>query len=306
MALKHHTIIMKKLLAPALLLSILFLLGGGRSVAHAQAASQGEQIGISPASQSFQIDAGSSMQGSMKVINEGQIGYDFIVYARPYSVNDEQYDPNFTIPKPNADAYKWIQFEKTSFHINPGQIIQVNYTINVPAGATPGGHYGVLFAETKEKPLGTTGVTRTKRVGDLMYVTVNGKYTTSGYFKDFVLPFWQHSGPFISDARVVNTGNVELTAKASTVVQDVFGRTKFTNTGNATVLPGTTRLIEMKWDKAPKFGFFKVYQSVTLLGHRYAHSGYVLIAPVWFPVLLVIILVGGAGYAIVKKYIRHR
>jgi hypothetical protein len=260
-----------------------------------------ERITLSPSSTTLKLDAGETSRGVMKVTNDGDTPYSFNVYARPYGVSNELYEPDFTNQQSNAGVYKWVQFDQTKYQIKSGETIEVHYTLRVPADAAPGGHYGVLFAETDEKGLEGTGVTRKKRVGNLLYVTVNGSYKTSGTFKGFILPFWQTSSPVVSSARVENTGNADFRAKVSTTAKDLFGQTKYRYTGDPIVLPETTRLIEMKWEAAPNFGFFKMNQSVEFLGKAYQNSGYVLIAPRWAPVVLIVILAAGAAYAVLQR-----
>jgi hypothetical protein len=262
---------------------------------------QKERITLSPSSSELKLDAGSVMQGTMKIINDGDVAYGFSVYARPYGVTNELYNPTFTNHQLNSGVYKWVQFDQTKYSINPGDSVDVNYTIRVPADAAPGGHYGVLFAETDERGLEGTGVARKKRVGNLLYVTVNGEYKTSGVFKEFILPFWQKSSPVISSARVENTGNADFRAKVSTTAKDFFGRTKYTYTGDPIILPDTVRLAEMKWEAAPNFGFFKVDQSVEFLDQKHQNSGYVLIAPKWAPIVLIVMLGAGAAYAVLQR-----
>lgn len=259
-----------------------------------------ERITMSPSSTTLQLNAGETKRGSMKVKNDGDVPYGFSVYARPYGVSNELYEPDFTTQKSNSAVYKWIQFDQTKYQIAPGEEVDVQYTIRVPADATPGGHYGVLFAETDERGLEGTGVARKKRVGNLLYVTVNGEYKTSGIFKEFILPFWQTSVPLVSSVRIENNGNVDFRAKVTTTAKDLFGRTKYKYTGDPIALPETTRLMEMKWENAPNFGIFKVDQSVEFLGQAHQNDGYVLIAPRWAPVVLILILSAGAGYAVLQ------
>lgn len=263
-----------------------------------EAREQRESITASPASVSFKIDAGDAKRDSMQIINDGDVAYDFIVYARPYSVSNERYEPNFSAITANTNVQKWVQFDKTKYHLEPGEKATVSYTIRVPADAAPGGHYGVLFAETQQRNLDATGVARQKRVGNLVYATVNGKARSGGTIKEFILPWWQTTPPLQSSARVTNTGNVDFDAQVTTIARDLFGRTKFTYTGDPIVLPGTTRLIEMPWEKAPHFGLFKVEQNVAFLDQKHQNSGYVLIAPRWFPFVVLLALAGGIGYAV--------
>lgn len=259
-----------------------------------------ERITLSPSSTTLQVDAGAVQRGAMTVRNDGDLEYGFSVYARPYGVINELYEPDFTNQHENTGVYKWVQFDQTKYQIKAGESVEVKYTIRVPENATPGGHYGVLFAETDERGLEGTGVARKKRVGNLMYVTVKGEYKTSGAFKEFILPFWQTKVPVVSSARIENTGNADFRAKVSTIAKDMFGRTKYTYTSDPIILPSTTRLVEMKWEAAPNFGIFKVDQRVEFLNEKRQNSGYVLIAPRWAPVVLIILVAAGAAYAVLR------
>lgn len=261
-----------------------------------------ERITLTPSSTTLKLGAGDDHRGMMQVRNDGDVAYGFSVYARPYGVQNEAYDPDFTNQAENAGVYKWVQFDQTQHQIKPGETVTVSYTIRVPADAAPGGHYGVLFAETNERGLESTGVARKKRVGNLLYITVNGEYKTSGAFKEFILPFWQTQPPVVSSARIENSGNADFRAKVSTTAKDLFGRTKYSYTGDPIVLPATTRLVEMEWENAPNFGIFKVQQSVEFLDQKQQNDGYVLVAPRWAPVLLIILVAIGAAYAV----LRHR
>lgn len=297
---KHFSIGLTLLSAVATLL-VALLVTTSAAYAATEETDSAERITLSPSSTTLELVAGESKRGTMKVINDGDVAYGFSVYARPYSVSNEQYQPDFTNQKVNADVYKWVQFDQTSYRIEPGQTIDIAYTIRVPAGAAPGGHYGVLFAETDERGLDSTGVARKKRVGNLLYVTVQGEYKTDGALKEFILPFWQTIAPMNSAARVENTGNADFKARVSTTAKDLFGQTKFRYTAEPIVLPGTVRLIEMKWDSSPNFGFFKVDQTVSFLDENHHSSGYVLIAPKWAPVVLIILIAAGAAYAVLQR-----
>ena len=260
-----------------------------------------ERITLSPSSTTLKVDAGQTVRGSMKITNNGDVAYGFSVYARPYTVSNEQYDPDFTTQKANTSIYKWVQFDQAAYQVKPGETVEVNYAIRVPSDAAPGGHYGVLFAETDERGLEGTGVARKKRVGNLLYVTVNGVHKTAGEFQEFILPFWQNRAPLVSSARITNTGNVDFRAKVTTTAKDIFGRTKFVYNGDPIVLPETTRLVEMNWEKAPAFGLFSVRQTVEFLDQTHEDSGLVLVAPRWFPVVVALIMLVIGAYALRQK-----
>lgn len=287
------------LLLPLLLVCSLLL---GSSPAHAAetTTTPEESLAMTPAIQRLEIKAGETVDRSMTVINDGKVAYKFIVYARPYSVKNEQYDPQFETTLENTDVYQWVQFEKVSYTLQPGERIDVPYHMKVPANAAPGGHYGVIFAETQPDASTATSVLRKKRVGGLLLANVDGKIVRSGALLSADAPFWQSAPPLTINDRVKNTGNTDFQTSVSTSVEDMFGSVKHSETKNYTVYPGTIRKIPVTWDNSPWFGLFKYKQSVSIVGNVTNTSHYVLLAPKWLALLLIIAVVVGAGYGLLR------
>ena len=274
------------------------------STVHAQQAADIESITLSPVSRKFQVQAGETVKDKMTVVNDGKIDYDFIVYSRPYSVTNEEYQPNFTQPKANADAYSWVKLDTTRFHLKAGETTVVEYSLQVPERAAPGGHYGVIFAETQPTAQQSEGnsVVRKKRVGTLLYATVNGKVINEGEVVSTTIPFWQQQPPLTATMRVKNTGNTDFTDDTVITVKDIFGNTKFQATKQHTVLPNTTRKIVLEWPGSSWFGLYNVEVSQKVLGETSRTSGYVLMLPRYIPLLAVGVLAIGGVYA----WLRHR
>lgn len=267
-----------------------------------------ESVLISPVSKHYTVKAGSETIDKLTVINDGQSAFDFVAYTRPYSVNDESYVPDFVADAQNSDAYRWVQFDKSSYHAEPGQTVEVNYTIRVPANATPGGHYGVLFAETAAvgDVSGGSGVMRKKRVGAILYVTVEGDLTLRGSAKDFSVPFFQFKPPLTSDYRVVNTGNTDFSVTSYLKVSDVFGRKKYEVQKDHAVLPNTTRKITMSWPTASWLGLYKVELTTKFLDTNKTSSHYALIVPLWMYLTIFLLVAGRIGYALHGRRRRRR
>lgn len=260
-----------------------------------------ESITLSPTSKKYLVDAGKSVSGELTVVNDGAVGYDFIIYARPYSIVGNDYtNPSFTKVNQYADLYGWVQFPQTRYHIDAGATLKLPYTINVPQGAGPGGHYGVIFAETQpsEGADEANAVIRKKRVGSILYVTVNGQYRDEGTAISTDIPFWQFQPPLHTTTTVKNTGNTDFADTTRLTVRDIFGNKKYEAIKDYQVLPETTRVIALDWDKAPWFGFYKVEVGQKFLDTSTTSEGYVLMMPRYMPIaLLVIIIIGVIFYA---------
>src|SRR3989344_7920080 len=66
-----------------------------------------ESITLSPAQRIVKVDAGAQHKDELTVVNDGTVAYDFVVYARPYSVKGSGYEQDFQTTPPNADVYSW-------------------------------------------------------------------------------------------------------------------------------------------------------------------------------------------------------
>ncbi len=252
-----------------------------------------ESITLSPAGQRLQLDPGDVKQLELTVVNDGATDYTFNLYARPYSVTNEDYTANFTAEAPNANAYQWVQFDTATFNIKAGKSLKVPYTVRVPQNATPGGHYGVLFAETQVKDsTDSTSIARKKRVGSIMYLTVSGTFKMKGSAESPEVAFFQLRPPLTAVHRITNDGNADFVATNTLQVYDVFGARKAEIKREYVVLPETTRKLPLTWTEAPWFGLYKVDVTTEYLDKVSRGTRYVLLAPLW--VYLVIAMVVGA------------
>jgi hypothetical protein len=83
----------------------------------------------------------------------------------------------------------WISFETTGlFIIAPKSNRKVNYTINTPRGAIPGGHYGAIFFNSPENSNVTGGnISMNRRIGSLLLVTVPGDIVVDPEFGSILI-----------------------------------------------------------------------------------------------------------------------
>lgn len=289
----------------AITLALLIGVAGALPAAPASAAENDESqesITLSPVSRDFKVDAGTQIKDELTIINDGKLPYDFILYSRPYSVHDEDYKSDYTKVRPNTDVYQWVRFAKTKYTIKPNETVKVPYTIVVPAGAAPGGHYGVIFAETQPSAEAQgTAVVRKKRVGMILYMTVNGTYINKGDFHDVNVPFWQVQPPMSASLRVQNTGNTDFKDSIRYTVRDLFGNVKYDAVKQYPILPQTTRKIDLAWSQSPWFGLFKVEITQKFLDKEKTTDSYVLMMPRFLPVLLLMLLIAGGGYAFYRR-----
>lgn len=277
-------------------------LGAAVGAVQQSTADTGESILLTPTSKRYNLDAGAVTTDSFTIVNDGRTDFNFVTYARPYSVNDENYAPDFTSDAKNADAYKWVQFEKPSYFVKSGERVEVKFTVRVPDNATPGGHYGVLFAETQPTdPVRGTSVLRAKRVGAIMYITVRGEVKLSGSYKGVDVPTFQYSAPLKIRQKVSNAGNTDFSVSSSVRVYDVLGGLKYKADKEVSVLPSTTRAIQNDWTSPAWIGVYKVDQRVKFLDTDRSSTNYVVLVPVWVYLTLLLLIGGRVLYAVARR-----
>ena len=230
------------------------------TAASAHAASGG--LTISPTSATPTVAPGSSYTGQLLVMNQGEVDIDYNVYATPYGVTGEDYQPYFTPIKGATDITKWFSFGNTGDTLKVGQQDTIPYTITVPKGTGAGGYYATIFAETSDK--GSAGVITRKRVGMIVYLRVSGNAVEKGSVDTWNVS-WLQDPPFNADVKVGNEGSVYFQAKVKVTVSDLFGSPKFSYERDPEILPQKVRDIPITWQNGATFGLFKVSGEVDYL-----------------------------------------
>jgi hypothetical protein len=263
-----------------------------------------QEITMTPTVVNQAVQVGTTYEGSFQILNHGASNYDFKVYALPYHVSGEAYEPGFTYTPGATKVSDWFKFAVTKATIKPGDSITVPYSITVPVNTPPGGYYAVAFAETKF-PEVTNGVTLNQRVGEIFYLQVPGELKQSGDLLNWDVSMFQ-SNPLTAAVRIQNSGNLHFATNIHVAVSDIFGSAKYTFDTTKFLLPQTIRKIPISWDKTPSIGLFKVNGTATILGKTHnLPTRYVLVmsplARLIFAVLFVAIILGAGSSTIIKK-----
>ncbi len=277
-------------------LSSVVLLGGS-----AHAAGQRTSITLSPTDKHYTVDPGETISDNIMVLNSGDTSFGFTTYAAPYSVADKTYDPNYDdLNAPRADAYKWVSFSQGTHDLVAGKNVTIPFTLTVSKDASPGGHYGIIFAETKPTENQTGFVLEKRRVGMIVYVTVKGESRVSGSVSSVSIPLFQPNAPMTASATVTNAGNVDFPADITYTVSDLLNNEKYKFTDQRYIMPNSNRAIDLSWNESPWVGIYKAKVAISALGKTTTRETLVIVAPVWliFLALLGVIL---AAVGIVRR-----
>lgn len=83
----------------------------------------------------------------------------------------------------------WLHTNDPFVSLNPGELKDISFDIQIPASTTPGGHYGILFArpiteqEFREKKQSSLGLE--SRVGTLILLSIPGDLNKEGAINSF-------------------------------------------------------------------------------------------------------------------------
>ena len=262
---------------------------------------------VSPASQQLgTLKPGEIKQGSFRVQNIGTNAFDFKIYAAPYSVSNESYDPTFDASSDYTKISNWFTFNTTSGHLDPNSEATIEYTVKVPQNAPGGGQYASIMVENASSENSSNTIREVTRIGMLIYSHIDGKINHCTKILENSLPFILFNPPISGTSRVENCGNTDEDVKYVLRVFPFFSKEEvYTNEENPTyrtTLPNTKRLSKETWEKSPGIGIFWVEQDITFGSAHNTSRKLVILCPIWLIVLLVLFILSVIFWLVSKKY----
>ncbi len=242
---------------------------------------------ISPTKQKISLTPGSSYVGSFIVHNAGTQKFRYSVSATPYSVKSEQYDPNYSELTAYAQMSEWITFDKDtqSGDLEPGTMVDVAFTVNVPADVPAGTQYAALMAQTEDGNAEDATIAVVHRVGMILAATVPGDTRSSAEIVKNNVSTFYFNPPVTMSSLVKNTGNIEQTASYTYKIYPLFSNEAIYSNEETPqkldIYPDTSRFNSMTWEGAPTLGIFWMEQTIEVADQVSVVGKFVLICPLW-------------------------
>lgn len=208
-----------------------------------------------------------------------------------------------------------------SLNLVPHEIKTMNITFNVPANASPGGHYGVIRFTATPPSLKDTGVSLSASLGSLVLLTVNGNIKHDLVLKDFSVSHGGttgtlfESGPVSFTERLQNTGNVHEQPSGEISVTNMFNKPVGSvgiNHPPKNILPSSTRKFEQALDSSvignkKLFGRYKASLKITYDKKTLTATKTFWVVPYRLIIVLALLLVAifFALRALLKRYNRR-
>lgn len=252
-----------------IILSVFTFLGLGFLLpTKTSAASQGIQI--SPINYSYEISPGKSTNAQFIISNVTDQPMSFILETENFSSVSDAGAPSFGGTDEQelgvTTLKDWINIAVADKEgtIAPGDNRMISFTIDIPIGADPGGHYAALFAKQITKtPEGKSVLGVQNRVGALVLVTVPGEVSKTASISSFTYTkfFWKDPAEFAMTVK--NTGSIHYDSEAKATLTSLLGKTSEVNLGTHTIIPSFSRSYAGTWAKKYPFGYYKISATAT-------------------------------------------
>ncbi len=252
-------------------------------------------------------DPGYYTEGTMGVINDSNSPITFKAEMHDFIVQDNAGTPEILPANTLITTYSaaaWIGVTPQIFTIQPKRRQNLNYFIQIPGYAKPGGHYAaVVFVPVDGKDaVENTGSQVNGQVGTLFSVAVNGPIKENASVSKFFANTLQEYGPVNILTQIKNYGDLHIKPKGYITVSDMLGRKAILPFKENNIFPQAARDYENKFGTGLMIGRFKA----ELLASYGVNNNLPLAATVYFwifpwkiavvVILIIIALILGGKY----------
>lgn len=239
-------------------------------------AENGQALSISPPTLQLSADPGSTVTASIKLTNISSGDLLIKNQINDFGAKDETGEPNIIFDNAESTGYSlknWVS-APAPFKIASKETKTVDFVINVPKDAEPGGHYAVFRFTGQAPELEETGVALSASIGSLVLLRISGDIKEQAYVAEYFsansqgnkASFFEYP-PVNFVERIHNDGNVHINPSGTIEILDLFNRKIDTLQVNGAVgdsknppravLPQSTRRFEQQLNKKWLFGPYK-------------------------------------------------
>ncbi len=210
-------------------------------------------VAIEPAVIENTVTAGSEYKYTFNVKNKTVEEVTYYLYSSNISDVSEDGVPVYDDNNDNSSygIAGWIKLSTTTLTVPPGKTKSVTITISVPPDATPGSHYGSVFASVKPPELNSSGAAVGYKVGNIIVLSIDGDIVEQGSIRQFSTDKTFYSSQNVNfSAKIENSGNVAIKPFGLLEIYNMFGKKVSTITFNDTlsmILPSKTRKFHITW-----------------------------------------------------------
>lgn len=237
------------------------------------AENNGQALSISPPVLELNADPGQTVTASIKLTNISSGDLLIKNQINDFGAKNESGEPNIIFNEAESTSYSlhnWV-VAPAPFIIKSKQSKTVDFQINVPKDAEPGGHYAVFRFTGQAPELEETGVSLSASLGSLVLLKVSGDVKEQANISDFYSANGQYqkqwffeNSPINFVERIKNDGNTHINPTGTIEIYDFLNRKVDTLRVNGdpsdlknkprAILPNSTRRFEQSLNNKWLFG----------------------------------------------------
>lgn len=218
-----------------------------------------EAVSLSPLIFELSANPGDTVSNVLKVTNTDPYPVNIVIDIEDFSAIGEEGQVTLKQGE-DSSTYSlagWITAAPNAFTIPANNSVTVQFTINIPIDAEPGGHYSSVLASISATPV-DGGVTIAQKIGSLLLLNVAGDVEEKLFIEElFVEPFSEY-GPVNIISRFENSGTIHLKPRGFILIKNIFGQeVEQLDLPQKNVLPKSIRRIEILWGERIMFGRYE-------------------------------------------------
>jgi len=222
----------------------------------ASAQISGDGLTISPPILELETKPGETYNQIIKITNPTNNLIEVYPQVMNFRASGEGGEPAFypaTEEEANFSLAQWIKFNQSKVALTPEQVVEFNYSIEVPTDAEAGGHYGVIFFATQPPKAeeDQSQISISSMIGSLILAKVPGTIIEKGFLESFKANRIYLKLPATFQVRISNLGNVHFKPRGDITIKGMFGGESDKiqlNQARGNVLPDSIRKFEEKWN----------------------------------------------------------
>jgi hypothetical protein len=234
-------------------------------------------IKISPVVLDELVEPGDTIARQVKVTNEAPTSRTFYAYLRDFTAEGETGAPRLLPPGTDQgfSIASWIDISGEGIEFGPGEEKVIDYYINIPAEAGPGGYRGAILFGTEPPRIQVesedkgAGMSVAQQTASLVLLQVKGDVDERASIREFNTDKDFYGTPYNVDflVRVENTGNVHVKPHGTVMISNMFGKEVAmvrVNEQGGNILPGTIRrFLDVRWEGKNAFGKYTATLGLT-------------------------------------------
>src|SRR5437763_6823958 len=216
-------------------------------------------VAVNPTRIEITASPGDQIESSFKFWNGTDA--DLPVHLEGFDIGPQDEEGHATVEGEDAtnSLKAWVKPACPDLNVPPKQETTLPFSVDIPANADPGSHWGALLAITA--PVGqSNGAAVNVRTGAILLVHVLGPVTEKLILESVSVPRFAQSPPIPIEARFRNEGTVHEAPQGTVEVRSIFGAVVATGTRPVrNVLPRVVRRIGTTVGGGAWLGQYTVY-----------------------------------------------